>query len=157
MRGRIYCPRVDAVDQLKSYRILAKIGAGGMGEVFLAEHLRLGRKVAIKFLSRALSAHTHAVSRFFAEARAAAQLNSPGIVQVFDCDANPDGRAYIVMEYLEGETLAERLERGAMAPDFGGDRRDWHSDRGRPVRGARTGDRPPRPQAREHLPDRRPR
>jgi serine/threonine-protein kinase len=105
------------VDQLKSYRILAKIGEGGMGEVFLAEHLRLGRKVAIKFLSPALSAHTHAVSRFFAEARAAAQLNSPGIVQIFDCDANPDGRAFIVMEYLEGETLADRLSRGSMRPD----------------------------------------
>jgi serine/threonine protein kinase len=106
------------LDLVKSYRILARIGAGGMGEVFLAEHVRLGRKVAIKFLSPALSANTHAVSRFFAEARAAAQLNSPGIVQVFDCDANPDGRAFIVMEYLEGETLADRLDRGGLAPDF---------------------------------------
>jgi serine/threonine protein kinase len=116
--SNILAARVDALDLVKSYRILARIGAGGMGEVFLAEHVRLGRKVAIKFLSPALSAHTHAVSRFFAEARAAAQLNSPGIVQVFDCDANPDGRAFIVMEYLEGETLADRLARGGLAPDF---------------------------------------
>src|SRR6185369_10694992 len=90
---------------LRNYEILAKIGAGGMGEVYLAEHTVLGRKVALKVLLPVLSSHTDAVARFFAEARATASLQNPHIVQVYDCDVSPDGRAYLAMEFLDGQTL----------------------------------------------------
>jgi serine/threonine-protein kinase len=103
---------------LRNYLVLARLGAGGMGEVYLAEHTRLRRKVALKVLLPVLSAHTEAVARFFAEARATAQLQSPRIVQIFDCDVHADGRAFLAMEYLEGETLAQRLARGPLAPDY---------------------------------------
>jgi eukaryotic-like serine/threonine-protein kinase len=103
---------------LHNHRILDKLGAGGMGEVFLAEHTRLGRKAALKLVHAALSANTDAVARLFGEARATASLHHPGIVDVYDCDVHSDGRAYLVMEYLDGETLAERLRRGPLAPDY---------------------------------------
>jgi serine/threonine-protein kinase len=104
----------------RNYTLLGKLGSGGMGEVYLAEHTHLGRKVALKVLQPALSAHTDAVARFFAEARATAQLQNPHIVQIYDCDLHPDGRAYLAMEYLGGETLAQRLARGPLAPDYAG-------------------------------------
>jgi eukaryotic-like serine/threonine-protein kinase len=103
---------------LHNHRILDKLGAGGMGEVFLAEHTRLGRKAAVKMIHAPLSANSDAVARLFGEARATASLRHPGIVEVYDCDVHSDGRAYLVMEHLEGETLAERLRRGPLAPDY---------------------------------------
>jgi serine/threonine-protein kinase len=102
----------------RSYHILGRLGAGAMGEVFLAEHARLGRRVALKLLHPVLSANTAAVERLFTEARATASLSHPGIVEVYDCDLNSDGRAYLALEHLEGETLATRLGRGRLAPDY---------------------------------------
>jgi eukaryotic-like serine/threonine-protein kinase len=95
---------------LRSYRILARLGSGGMGEVFMAEHLRLGRKVAIKVLPAAAVGNPRAVGRLLSEARAAAALKHPHIVQIYDCDVQ-DGRPFVAMEYLEGETLAQFLGR----------------------------------------------
>jgi eukaryotic-like serine/threonine-protein kinase len=100
--------------KLQSYHLLSVIGTGGMGQVYLAEHRRLGRKVALKVLLPALCANPRATERFFVEARAMAMLNHPGVVQVYDCDVDTDGRVYIAMEYLEGETLARRLSRQPM-------------------------------------------
>ncbi len=94
---------------LGSYTILEPIGSGGMGEVYLAKHRRIERKVAIKLLLPALSRDADIVSRFFNEARATSLITHPGIVQIIDCDVFED-RAYIVMEYLEGANLNAALQ-----------------------------------------------
>jgi len=82
-----------------------------MGAVYLAEHVLLGRKAAIKVLRRELSERPELVQRFFNEARAATAIADPGIVQVFDFGHHVDGSSYLVMELLEGETLDGRLRR----------------------------------------------
>jgi tRNA A-37 threonylcarbamoyl transferase component Bud32 len=93
------------------YRIASLIGAGGMGTVYLGQHTLIGRRAAIKVLRPELCERRDAVERFFNEARAAAAINNPGIVQIFDFGFADDGGAYIVMELLEGMTLAARLLR----------------------------------------------
>ena len=82
-----------------------------MGEVYLADHKYIARRAAIKFLLRDLSGSAELVGRFFAEARAASVIKHPGIVEVLDCDVHDDGRAYIVMELLRGESLRDYIER----------------------------------------------
>jgi hypothetical protein len=105
-------------ETLGSYRIVSRLGAGGMGEVYLAQHIRIDRRAAIKVLLPGLSANQEMVDRFFSEARATSTIRHHGIVEVLDCDVHPSGRAYIVMELLEGESLAARL---AAQRDFGRD------------------------------------
>ncbi len=102
---------VNPGSHIGQYRILRKLGAGGMGTVFLAEHILLGRQAAIKTLLPTLSVHKEIVERFFTEARATSSISDPGVVQVFDFGYHVDGTAYIVMELLEGEALADRMER----------------------------------------------
>jgi serine/threonine-protein kinase len=87
-----------------------------MGAVYLAHHSLLGRRAAIKVLLPALSARPDIVNRFFNEARAVTSISDPGIVQVFDFGYHTDGSAYLVMEYLEGETLHHRLTRLGRLP-----------------------------------------
>ncbi|HEY0705870.1 MAG TPA: protein kinase [Polyangia bacterium] len=100
-----------------SYRVTAKLGQGGMGAVYLAEHPLLERKAAVKVLLPELSSHTDLVERFFHEARTTARLRHPAMVDVYDFGTLPDGRAYLIMDYLEGENLESRLrDRGALAP-----------------------------------------
>ncbi len=94
-----------------TYRVLKKLGEGGMGAVYSAEHSLIGRRAAIKVLLPALSQNQEIVQRFFNEARAATAIQDPGIVQIFDFGYHSDGSAYIVMEYLEGEPLDARLKR----------------------------------------------
>src|SRR4051794_2838184 len=90
-----------------------------MGEVYLAVHRRLGRRVAIKFLLPQFSASSIALSRLFDEARASSLIEHPGIVQVFDCDVHSNGRAFIVMEYLHGESLGRAIKRlGSLRDDL---------------------------------------
>ena len=81
-----------------------------MGEVYLARHRHLNRDAAVKVLLAEISMNQTVVARFFTEARATAQLRHPHIVEIFDCDILPDGRAYIVMEYLRGESLRNTLD-----------------------------------------------
>jgi len=100
-----------------SYQVLRQLGTGAMGEVYLAEHRHLKRKAAVKLLARELVGRPDLLERFFLEARATSAIAHPGIVQVFDCEIDPTGRPYIVMEYLDGETLAATLaRRGALPP-----------------------------------------
>jgi serine/threonine protein kinase len=100
-----------ALPTIGAYNVLGKIGEGGMGAVYLAEHTLLGRRAAIKVLLPSLSANEKIVRRFFNEARAVTQIADPGIVQVFDFGYHVDGAAFIVMELLEGETMTARLKR----------------------------------------------
>jgi len=100
---------------LGSYRVIAKLGAGGMGTVWVAEHQLLGSRAAIKVLLPDLSKQDKIVQRFFDEARAATRIRDPGIVTVHDFGWH-QGDAYIVMELLTGETLQQRLGIGRMAP-----------------------------------------
>jgi eukaryotic-like serine/threonine-protein kinase len=101
---------------LGSYRLLEEIGGGGMGVVYAGEHQTLGRRAAIKVLHPQLSRDSDMVARIFTEARAAALLAHPGLVDVYDFGEMPDGNAYIVMELLEGESLAQRLDRERRLP-----------------------------------------
>lgn len=94
-----------------NYRLERPLGEGGMGAVYVAEHTLLGRRAALKVLLRHLSNRPDMVQRFFNEARAVTTVNDPGIVQVFDFGFHTDGRAFIVMELLEGDTLDQRLHR----------------------------------------------
>jgi serine/threonine-protein kinase len=92
------------------YRVLSRLGKGGMGTVYLGEHLTVGRNVAIKVLTHQWSGHDGVVQRFRAEARAASAAGHPNIVEVFDAGDLPDGRLYLVMEFLTGRNLFEELQ-----------------------------------------------
>src|SRR5262245_61051812 len=99
------------------YRIEKLIGRGAMGCVYGAVRPVIGKKVAIKVIADELCTDPGSVARFVQEARAAAQLGHPNIVDAFAFGTLPDGRAYFVMEWLRGETLAERLLRGRVGLD----------------------------------------
>ncbi|HTR54811.1 MAG TPA: serine/threonine-protein kinase [Kofleriaceae bacterium] len=93
------------------YRVLRRIGEGGMGAVYLAEHTLLGRRAAIKLLHPAMSRDRDMVARFFNEARATSSIADPGIVQIYDFGLTLEGEAYIVMELLDGESVEQRVHR----------------------------------------------
>src|SRR5687767_10927190 len=96
------------------YCITAKLGAGGMGEVFLAEDTRLERKAAIKFLPAEFAADPERRQRFLKEARAASALNHPHVCVVYDVDETDDGLPFIAMEFVEGQSLDAALKRGPL-------------------------------------------
>src|SRR5262245_11717838 len=95
---------------ISHYRIVSKLGAGGMGEVYLAEDTRLDRKVAIKLLPPESTADEQAKRRLIREAKAAAKLDHPNICAIHEV-GEEEGRAFIVMQYVEGETLVSRFHR----------------------------------------------
>src|SRR4249920_3060984 len=99
--------------RLGPYEILAPIGAGGMGEVYKAKDTRLERTVAIKVLPQHLSASPEVRQRFEREAKTISQLSHSHICALYDV-GNQDGVEYLVMELLEGESLSDRLARGAL-------------------------------------------
>ncbi len=101
-------------DRIGSYRVITRLGAGGMGEVFLAEDARLHRNVAIKRVLPAVVADPHAARRLLTEARAAAQLDHPHICSIFEVGEDA-GMPFIVMPVVEGETLEARLRAGPLA------------------------------------------
>jgi eukaryotic-like serine/threonine-protein kinase len=99
-----------------SYRVVTRLGQGGMGAVFVAEHTLLGRRAAIKVLPAPQADDAAVVRRFFREAQIASAVADPGIVQVFDFGYHTDGSAYILMELLDGEPLDARLRRLGRLP-----------------------------------------
>src|SRR5512133_3789390 len=99
--------------RLGPYEILGSAGAGGMGEVYRARDTRLERTVAIKILPDLLASSPSAQQRFDREARAISSLSHPNICQLYDI-GHQDGMDYLVLEYLQGETLHARLERGRL-------------------------------------------
>ncbi len=99
------------------YRIEKKIGEGGMGAVYGARHPLIGKRAAIKIIRRELSSSREAVDRFVLEAQSVNQIGHPNIVDVFGFGQLPDGRSFFVMEWLQGESLRERLQRPLPFPD----------------------------------------
>ncbi|MGE0869933.1 MAG: serine/threonine-protein kinase [Kofleriaceae bacterium] len=115
--GKIHAIGPAPGDVVGQYRVTEFVGEGGMGTVFRAEHIVLGRTYALKVLrARVVERDPTAAQRFLREARAAARVRHPNIVDVFDFGHLPDGRPYFVMELLDGESLSDRISGGALPP-----------------------------------------
>src|SRR5215204_2907329 len=97
------------------YQVLSRLGSGGMGDVYLARDTRLGRKVALKLLPDYLTDDEGRIRRFKQEARAASALNHPNVLTIYEIE-QADGRYFIATEFVEGETLRQRLKGGRLAP-----------------------------------------
>lgn len=121
--ARATLPDVEVDDMLPTgfflgrYRIVEKLGDGGMGEVYLADDTTLDRHVAVKLPALPLAGDPESRNRVLREARAAATLNHPHVCIVHEVGEAPDGRPFIAMEYLQGETLAARIARRPLTPD----------------------------------------
>ena len=114
------------------YEIVSPLGAGGMGEVYRARDSRLDRTVAIKVLPSHLTGDSEARERFDREARSISSLSHPNVCQLYDVGSQ-DGTSYLVMEFLEGETLADRLLKGPL---------HFHNSSKSPSRSARAWKKP---------------
>ena len=93
------------------FRVIRLLGQGGMGVVYEGENVRIGRRVAVKVLHPDVAGDATAAQRFEQEARACAAVRLPHVVEVLDMGDLPDGSHFLVMEYLEGETVGARLDR----------------------------------------------
>src|SRR5439155_16543604 len=98
------------------YQVERRLGAGGMGEVYLARHLLMGRPCALKLMARDLSHDPDAVSRFNREASSASRISHPNVCTVYDFGLTAEGLVYLAMEYVEGRTLSELLAQEGPLP-----------------------------------------
>ena len=105
-----------AGQKIGRFEILCSLGAGGMGQIYLAHDENLGRKIALKLISRDFAADPHRVHRFEQEARAASALNHPNVCVIHDVGKTETGRHYIAMEHIQGITLRDQLARGTFKP-----------------------------------------
>ena len=114
----LYAPEIVARVgmRLKDHEIEGVIGEGGMGVVYRAKHVVLEKPVAIKVLHDRFAGQTEAVEQFIVEAKAASRIRHPNIIDVTDIGVTNEGLVFLIMEYLEGETLEERLRRVHRAP-----------------------------------------
>jgi serine/threonine protein kinase len=103
-------------ERINNYTIMQPLGQGGMGTVYAAEHVLIGRRVAVKVLRREYAENNAVVARFINEARAAHAIRHPNIVQILDAGTLSDGRPYLMMELLEGQTLARRIADAGRLP-----------------------------------------
>jgi len=115
---RATAPATDLVGQIVAdrYHVLRKLGEGGMGQVYLAEHVKMGRRSAIKVLTPSLMHDPDAVSRFNREAANASRISHPHVCAIYDFGETPDGLIYLVMEFVEGEPLTDLLAREGTLP-----------------------------------------
>jgi len=106
-------PRAGLVGRTlgKNYRVLEPIGAGGMGVVYLVEHVKLKKRFAAKVLNSELTMNAEACARFEVEAHAVSQLEHDNIINVIDYGTSEDGLVFMVMDYLKGRTLQARIDR----------------------------------------------
>ena len=93
------------------WRVIKKLGEGGMGEVYVAEHIHIEKKVAMKLLRAEVLGNAEAVTRFYQEARSASTIGHENIIQIEDFGKLPDGRVYMLMEYLSGSPLNDMIAR----------------------------------------------
>ena len=107
---------IDVGQTIGNYRITAKLGEGGMGVVFLAEHPVIGKKVAMKAIHPELSKNSDVVSRFVTEAKAVNQIGHEHIVDISDFGTTTQGEFYFVMEYLQGAAMSDRLKQVTRMP-----------------------------------------
>src|SRR5882672_7597845 len=107
---------IDVGQTIGNYRITAKLGEGGMGVVFLAEHPVIGKKVAMKAIHPELSRNAEVISRFMTEAKSVNQIGNEHIVDISDFGTTTSGEFYFVMEYLQGEAMADRLKQVTKMP-----------------------------------------
>ncbi len=112
-----WTPSLESGRTISHYSILRPLGAGGAGEVYEGEDLRLGRRVALKFLQPWVARDEALRARFQREARAASALDHPNICTIHEIDETEDGRLFIVMAYYRGETLDKKIDRGPLAMD----------------------------------------
>lgn len=114
----------DLVGQLiaERYHVMKKLGEGGMGQVYLAEHVKMGRRSAVKVMHQAMNSDADAVSRFNREASNAARISHPNVCAIYDFGETADGLIYLAMEFIEGQPLTDVVEQsGALAPARAGE------------------------------------
>ncbi len=116
---RAKSPTADLVGQVVAdrYHIIKKLGEGGMGAVYLGEHVKMGRKSAIKVMNPGMAADPDAISRFNREASNASRISHPNVCQIYDFGETADGVIYLAMEFIEGSALTDLIEKeGALPP-----------------------------------------
>ena len=110
--------RTDLIGSViaERYHVLRRLGAGGMGRVYLAEHVKMGRQCAIKVLHPAMAGDAEAIARFNREAANASRIEHPNVAGIYDFGETQDGLLYLAMQYIEGETLSSIMKSGALSP-----------------------------------------
>ena len=112
-------PQGDLVGSVvhEKFHVMKKLGEGGMGAVYLAEHVKMGRKVALKVMNPGMHQDADAIARFNREAKNASQLNHPNVCAIYDFGETPEGMIYLAMEFIEGSSLSGVIEKnGALTP-----------------------------------------